>query len=76
MLKMTGYCFWMVMKNHAEIKKEIIENCRKSDKDAYYFYRIFSRQEKINFSGTQNDKNFACSENQKHIIPKKKCMKL
>ncbi|WP_407534776.1 glycosyltransferase family 2 protein [Elizabethkingia miricola] len=42
------------------LEKEIIETINDKDsKDAYYIYRIFFvGQKKINFSGTQNDKNF------------------
>ncbi len=43
-----------------ELEKEIVEtvNCKVA-KDAYYMYRtFFVGQKKINFSGTQNDKNF------------------
>lgn len=44
----------------AELEKEIIETVKNSNaKDAYYFYRtFFLGKKKINFSGTQNDKNF------------------
>ncbi|AQX09081.1 glycosyltransferase family 2 protein [Elizabethkingia ursingii] len=43
-----------------DLEKEIIETINNKDsKDAYYIYRIFFvGQKKINFSGTQNDKNF------------------
>lgn len=42
------------------LEKEIIETVNNGNaKDAYYFYRIFFvGHKKINFSGTQNDKNF------------------
>ncbi|MDX8567010.1 glycosyltransferase family 2 protein [Elizabethkingia sp. HX XZB] len=43
-----------------DLEKEIIDTINDKDsKDAYYIYRIFFvGQKKINFSGTQNDKNF------------------
>jgi len=43
-----------------ELREEIIAIVQNpSAKDAYYFYRIFFLgKNKINFSGTQNDKNF------------------
>jgi len=43
-----------------DLEKEIIETINTNQsKDAYFFYRIFFvGQKKINFSGTQNDKNF------------------
>lgn len=43
-----------------ELQQEIISELNKSDKkDAYYFYRKFYFAGKpINYSGTQNDKNF------------------
>ncbi|UQB68339.1 glycosyltransferase family 2 protein [Epilithonimonas zeae] len=43
-----------------KLREEIIETVKNPDaKDAYYFYRIFFLGSKqINFSGTQNDKNF------------------
>ena len=43
-----------------ELKAEIIETLNsKNKKDAYYFYRKFFFEGKpINYSGTQNDKNF------------------
>ena len=43
-----------------DLEKEIIETVNNNNsKDAYYFYRtFFVGQKKINFSGTQNDKNF------------------
>jgi glycosyltransferase involved in cell wall biosynthesis len=43
-----------------ELEKEIINTVRDAEaKDAYFFYRtFFVGQKKINFSGTQNDKNF------------------
>ena len=42
------------------LENEILETVQKEDaKDAYYIYRIFYvGDKKINFSGTQNDKNF------------------
>ncbi|MGL6039448.1 MAG: glycosyltransferase family 2 protein [Soonwooa sp.] len=42
------------------LQNEIIETINNSDaKDAYYIYRtFFVGQKKINYSGTQNDKNF------------------
>lgn len=43
-----------------KLREEIIETIQSSTaKDAYYFYRtFFLGTKKINFSGTQNDKNF------------------
>ncbi|MGA9213449.1 glycosyltransferase family 2 protein [Kaistella sp.] len=43
-----------------ELEKEIIVTVESPDaKDAYYFHRtFFVGEKKINFSGTQNDKNF------------------
>ncbi len=43
-----------------KLKKEIIKTIKSPNaKDAYYFYRtFFLGSTKINFSGTQNDKNF------------------
>lgn len=43
-----------------QLRVEIIDELNKPEKkDAYYFYRtFFVGGEKINFSGTQNDKNF------------------
>lgn len=43
-----------------QLREEIIETVKNPDaKDAYYFYRtFFVGKQKINFSGTQNDKNF------------------
>lgn len=43
-----------------ELEKEIIETIKNPKaNDAYYFYRtFFLGKKKINFSGTQNDKNF------------------
>lgn len=43
-----------------ELREEILETLKNPKaKDAYYFYRtFFLGREKINFSGTQNDKNF------------------
>lgn len=43
-----------------QLRKEIIETVKNpNSKDAYYFYRtFFVGKKKINFSGTQNDKNF------------------
>ncbi|GGG61670.1 glycosyltransferase family 2 protein [Epilithonimonas arachidiradicis] len=44
----------------SELQEEIIKTVKDSNaKDAYYFYRtFFLGKKKINFSGTQNDKNF------------------
>lgn len=43
-----------------QLRKEILETVNNPNaKDAYYFYRtFFLGSSKINFSGTQNDKNF------------------
>ncbi len=43
-----------------QLRQEILETVKNPDaKDAYYFYRtFFLGSKKINFSGTQNDKNF------------------
>lgn len=43
-----------------QLREEIIETVKNPNaKDAYYFYRtFFLGRTKINFSGTQNDKNF------------------
>jgi len=43
-----------------KLRQEILETVKNPNaKDAYYFYRIFFLgSKKINFSGTQNDKNF------------------
>jgi len=43
-----------------KLRKEILKTVENPNaKDAYYFYRtFFLGREKINFSGTQNDKNF------------------
>ncbi|MFC4165285.1 glycosyltransferase family 2 protein [Epilithonimonas zeae] len=43
-----------------KLREEIIETVKNPDaKDAYYFYRtFFLGRKQINFSGTQNDKNF------------------
>lgn len=43
-----------------KLREEIIETVQNPNaKDAYYFYRtFFLGRKKINFSGTQNDKNF------------------
>lgn len=56
------------------LKKEIIETVNSSDaKDAYYFHRIFFLgKEKINFSGTQNDKNFRLFRKSKATYSKNK----
>lgn len=44
----------------SELQEEILKTVKDSNaKDAYYFYRtFFLGKKKINFSGTQNDKNF------------------
>lgn len=58
-----------------ELEKEIIETVNRNDaKDAYYIYRIFFvGKKKINFSGTQNDKNFRLFRKSKaHYIENKK----
>ncbi len=57
------------------LRKEIIETVKKPDaKDAYYFYRKFFFENKpINYSGTQNDKNFRLfrKSKAKYIVDKK-----
>ena len=61
-----------------ELKAEIIETLNSENKkDAYYFYRKFFFEGKpINYSGTQNDKNFRLLENLKQdTSPRKKYTK-
>ena len=57
------------------LRKEIIETVKKPDaKDAYYFYRkFFFENRPINYSGTQNDKNFRLfrKSKAKYIVDKK-----
>ena len=57
------------------LRKEIIETVKKADaKDAYYFYRkFFFENRPINYSGTQNDKNFRLfrKSKAKYIVDKK-----
>ncbi len=57
------------------LRKEIIETVKKPDaKDAYYFYRkFFFENRPINYSGTQNDKNFRLfrKSKTKYIVDKK-----
>ena len=58
-----------------ELEKEILVELQKSEqKDAYYFYRKFFFSGKpINYSGTQNDKNFRLFRKSKcHYIADKK----
>ena len=57
-----------------DLEKEIIETINNKDsKDAYYIYRIFFvGQKKINFSGTQNDKNFRLFRKSKAIYTETK----
>lgn len=56
------------------LENEIIETVKSpSAKDAYYFYRtFFVGKEKINFSGTQNDKNFRLFRKSKASYAKNK----
>lgn len=59
----------------AELKIEICAELGKADKkDAYYFYRkFFFAGKSLNFSGTQNDKNFRLFRKSKcHYIKDKK----
>lgn len=57
------------------LRKEIIETVKKPDaKNAYYFYRkFFFENRPINYSGTQNDKNFRLfrKSKAKYIVDKK-----
>lgn len=57
-----------------KLEKEIIETVKSTDaKDAYYFYRtFFVGKKKINFSGTQNDKNYRLFRKSKASYSKNK----
>ena len=57
-----------------KLEKEIIETVKSADaKDAYYFYRtFFVGKKKINFSGTQNDKNYRLFRKSKASYSKNK----
>lgn len=58
-----------------KLREEIISEIAKPNtKDAYYFYRkFFFESKEINFSGTQNDKNFRLFKKSKcRYIPEKK----
>ncbi|WP_051259534.1 glycosyltransferase family 2 protein [Epilithonimonas tenax] len=59
----------------SQLREEIIETVKNPNaKDAYYFYRtFFVGTKKINFSGTQNDKNFRLFRKSKaHYLENKK----